>query len=70
MKKQLLAEYNRAGGYDLLTERDSGNHVLILTGKHKNSLEYWERLRQLSVDVICQLKVIDENHRSDRIEAR
>jgi hypothetical protein len=44
MKKQLLAEYNRAGGYDLLTERDSGNHVLILTGKHKNSLEYWERL--------------------------
>ena len=69
-KKQLLAESNRSGGYDLLTERDAGNHVLILTGKHQNSLDYWKRLNQLSHEVVNQLTNVDENSRSPRIEVK
>lgn len=39
---------NSAGGIDLLVERDSGNEVLILTGKPECSKEFWEKIQRLA----------------------
>ncbi len=54
--KKLQAKKNNAGGYDLLTERDRGNEVLILTGRYANSIKYWERLKDLADQVIYALE--------------
>lgn len=51
MKKAEL-QFNGVGGVDLLTERDRGNEVLILTGNKKNSLPYWKKLKQLAEEAI------------------
>jgi hypothetical protein len=56
MKKVLMGKLNSAGGYDLLTERDSGNEILILTGKTTNSLDYWKRLQILCTHVIYEME--------------
>ena len=39
---------NSAGGIDLLVERDSGNEVLIRTGKPECSKEFWEKMKDLA----------------------
>lgn len=39
---------NEAGGIDLVTERDSGNEVRILTGAGSYSLDFWTRLLNLA----------------------
>ncbi len=52
--KTIELKPNPAGGLDLLTERDAGNLVLILTGK--NSLEYFKRLRDVCDDAIDELE--------------
>ena len=48
---------NNAGGIDLITERDSGNQVRILTGKLPYSWQYWERLRKLADIALLQLEL-------------
>lgn len=50
--KPTEAVRNWAGGFDLRTERDSGNTVLILTGKKERSLEFWKGLQRLANDVV------------------
>lgn len=61
MEKLLQAKKNNAGGYDLNTEKDSGNPVLCLTGRYTNSLEYWKRLQALSEEVVHFLENINES---------
>lgn len=48
---------NAAGGLDLLVERDSGNTVRILTGKHASSLEFWHRLAEQADAAIAMLSL-------------
>lgn len=55
MKKIEIIE-NSAGGLDLLTERDSGNEVLILTGKKDRSIEFWKALKETANDAIYLLE--------------
>lgn len=55
MAKKITLVENSAGGIDLLTERDSGNEVLILTGKKSNSLDFWKRLRTMADAAIEEL---------------
>lgn len=55
MAKVQLLKRNSAGGVDLLTERDAGNQVLILTGKPESSLRFWRKLQrqcQVAIDAI------------------
>lgn len=54
MEKTLYAVNNLVGGYDLMTERDGGNLVRILTGN--KSLEYWEQMKNLCENVIDNIK--------------
>ena len=48
MAKKIELKKNPAGGIDLLTERDSGNEVLILTGSQASSMLYWQKMRELA----------------------
>lgn len=45
---------NAVGGVDLLTERDAGNTIRILTGKPSYSISFWQRLK-----VVCDV-ALDE----------
>ena len=47
---------NSAGGYNLLTERDAGNPVCILTCKPEHSVLFWERMLEISVEALEDLK--------------
>lgn len=47
---------NSAGGIDLLTERDSGNEVLILTGRRECSSLFWRKLLRASAAALRELK--------------
>lgn len=53
--KPVDAVRNSAGGFDLLTERDGGNDILILTGKKERSLAFWKRLHTIAGNVITLL---------------
>lgn len=55
-KKHPTTIENLAGGVDLLVERDSGNEVLILTGKTENSLAFWKQLSELCEGAILNLQ--------------
>lgn len=46
---------NRAGGIDLIIERDAGNPFQVLTGRKEHSLETWKKLRTLCDDAIHRL---------------
>jgi len=59
MKTVALVD-NTVGGIDLLTERDAGNEIMILTGRREKSLEFWKNLREVSEEAIKQLK--EETH--------
>ena len=52
---------NPAKGYDLLTERDAGNPVRILTGKPSHSRGFWMKLKELSEAALEELKQNDED---------
>lgn len=54
--KTVAIIHNSVGGIDLLTERDAGNEVRILTGRRGNSLEFWKRLQEVSKEAVEQLK--------------
>lgn len=45
MRKKIELHKNNAGGIDLITERDSGNLVRILTGKPEHSIQYWKAMK-------------------------
>jgi hypothetical protein len=63
MEKILQANKNNVGGYDLYTERDSGNRILCLTGRYTNSLEYWKKMQALAEEVVHFLENVNEkNH--------
>lgn len=47
---------NSAGGIDLLTERDSGNEVLILTGRREYSSLFWRKLQRAAGAALRELK--------------
>lgn len=57
-KKIPYAVHNRANGYDLMVERDSGNEVRILTGREDLSKEFWEHLRDLANNVLEEMEFI------------
>ncbi len=67
--KLLEAKKNNAGGYDLLTERDSGNQVRVLTGAYTNSVEFWSRIKQLAQDVLYELDNVNEESQEETIIA-
>ena len=54
MKKIDIAN-NTNGGVDLITERDSGNDVKILTGNHIRSLDFWNRMKAISEEAIDRI---------------
>ena len=54
--KKIGVIHNTAGGIDLITERDSGNEVRILTGRSQNSLEFWRKIREVSEAAIQELQ--------------
>ena len=55
--KPVESKPNSAGGIDLLTERDAGNPVLILTGNPERSLQFWEDLFREAQNNIHRLKI-------------
>ena len=55
-KKKPTAQWNTAGGIDLIVERDAGNEILILTGKKSNSLKFWKQLQTLSENNVHRLE--------------
>ena len=55
-KKKATTVENQAGGLDLIVEKDSGNEVRISTGDEKNSLEFWEHMKELCEVAIFELK--------------
>lgn len=57
MAKKLELIENNAGGIDLLTERDAGNEVRILTGKPEKSIEFWKNLWKVSQQALAELGV-------------
>ena len=57
MSKLAKLVRNDAGGIDLLTERDSGNQIRILTGKPTYSEQYWQRLKKLADIALLQLEL-------------
>ena len=59
--KNPTAQINRVFGYDLLTERDAGNPVMILTGSPLYSVKYWTKLKELSEKVLKELEKLDAN---------
>lgn len=63
------AKQNHAGGYDLLTERNSGNEVRIQTGYVGSSVEYWTNLRNLCNEVLAQLSITEEADREFLVES-
>ena len=54
-KKKSEIKKNFAGGYDLLTERDGGNEVLILTGSKEHSKKFWRSINKLAKNVLADL---------------
>jgi len=48
MSKPISLQRNGAGGVDLVTERDAGNPVLILTGKAERSWDFWDRMEEMA----------------------
>lgn len=63
--KLIETVFNNSGGVDLITERDSGNIVRILTGKLEYSLDFWERLLELANDTVLRLQY--EKELQDRL---
>ncbi len=61
MKPSQIIE-NYAGGIDLLTERDAGNEIRILTGKPSNSKKFWENMKKLSEKA---LDILNEKEETD-----
>ena len=55
--KPVESKPNSAGGIDLLTERDAGNPVLIMTGNPERSLDFWENLSREAQNNIHRLKI-------------
>ncbi len=55
MSKNTYVVPNHAGGMDLVTERDGGNVVRILTGKPSCSRDFWEKIQELSEQVLFNL---------------
>ena len=57
--KTVYSLRNDVGGVDLITEKDSGNLVRVLTGNKKRSLEYWQRLEIVCQDAIATIQYSD-----------
>jgi len=57
MPKPIELINNGVGGVDLITERDAGNKIRILTGKPQFSKDFWRRIRVASLQA---LKMISE----------
>ena len=57
MSKKIAILKNSVGGYDLITERDSGNNVRILTGKPERSKEFWDCLRREAEHVLAKMEM-------------
>jgi len=47
---------NQNGGLDLLVEKDAGNEIRISTGDEKNSLKFWQHMKELCEGAIHELK--------------
>ena len=59
MAKQIELIPNGIGGIDLLTERDGGNLVRILTGNQ--SIAFWKNMSKVSNEA---LKMLEENQKA------
>jgi hypothetical protein len=54
MAKKIILVKNDVEGLDLITERDGGNDVRILTGNQ--SLQFWKNLKATATLAIQQLE--------------
>lgn len=50
---------NAVGGLDLLTERDAGNDVRIMTGNKEASMEFWTRMKSQAEAALAYLTPFD-----------
>lgn len=60
-KKTCYAMSNGVGGFDLMTERDAGNEIRILTGSEKFSLKFWENLKNVAEAAIDTIESGETN---------
>lgn len=60
MSKKIELVENNAGGIDLLTERDAGNEIRILTGKPERSIEFWKAIMKVAAQALEELGVEPE----------
>jgi len=58
MAKRITLIKNDVEGLDLITERDAGNEIRILTGNQ--SLQFWEEMKSMATLAIQQLKIKKE----------
>jgi len=56
VSKKVVPIENHAGGIDLITERDAGNEIRILTGDPQYSLEFWENIKEHAELAVQTLK--------------
>jgi len=54
-QKPIELQRNRVGGVDLITERDAGNSILILTGKPERSRDFWKRMIEFAKNAIEEI---------------
>jgi len=55
MSRPIKLMRNEAGGIDLITERDAGNPIRILTGKRERSIDFWKRLREFAEEALDEM---------------
>lgn len=60
MKKIKLVK-NFANGIDLITERDSGNEIRILTGKPSRSRVFYQKLKKACDVALASLHGVKDN---------
>ena len=54
-RKIIELSRNSTGGIDLITERDAGNPIRILTGKRERSIDFWKRLKEFSEEALDEM---------------
>ena len=66
--KNTKAVLNQAGGYDLITERDGGNPIRILTGKKESSKKYFTNLKRICEQALSELSQRPEVEPAEEIK--
>jgi len=60
MSKEITIIRNAVGGIDLLTEKDAGNEVLIVTGAREHSQEFWATMARMARQALYEMHKDEE----------